>query len=1167
MKISVKLLLITFAVVVLISGASAVIYYSLSNSILESQNSKSVINSTTDLAGSLQRLLEKMDEEGTRFSLGQGSADRNLKGFETDFFFRLSNDSLIDFSFFLANDTVFLNRSSRSIKNFVRQNRNLIYRAGQGKGNTTHFYGKAVTERLLNRIAEEIRAEVAFVVNDNIMELSNQLKNAEYYDLLMKSYEMLRMKNNYDLYREHLEDSDFICSKYEPKLLSVSEDRIGFLVFYNNIESWEFRSTIKMVIIIIISSGIALALILILLFTTRIRKQIFFLTESAEITAKGNLGHRVPVITKDEIGKLGESFNKMLNDLEKIKYTEKEYLDFLTLLNQSPSLKEISEAVLNKIIQSTNLAFGTIYLVNGTEMKEISSHGLGEGIAQPVQSAKFYSKVIEEKKEIEFVFSENYPEIRTGLAYIKLKYLLIFPIVFNKEVVSIIEVASENAPSLDVKKYLWNIHDQLAIGIMNAKSHSQLEVYIEELKTLNEEYQKQNIQITGQNEKLLELSSQLREKAEELEEKRNQAVRLTMVKSQFLANMSHELKTPLISIIGLSDLSLKEQFADNKIKERLLVINRNGKKLLTMINNILEYSKFETGNIEVKKEVFLLNELIEEIRESINPIAREKGLLFAVRNAKGEALVLSDKALLERILLNLLFNAIKFTEKGSIELAINYLENGGAEFAVSDTGIGISDDNLKIIFDEFKQVEEGSTKKYSGAGLGLAISRKYVEMLEGKISVKSKIGVGTKFKVVLPQFVVELVPGEFQPEHKDSSMPEENKTRSVALVSSGDNTKRLITDYLANYNINLLHIRQLKELKKQTVNSLNALFVDISGAEPGLWKALAGIKKANPRLSILLMRMIENMKIGYGMFVDDFLFGQVDIETLNRIRKGMNGKYSRNLGIIGKGREEEWESIINKDNGLAYIEYPGIENITGALAGGKFGGLIVDLMEPEDNSIGLIYRLRKNIETRNYKIYLSIPDEITDEIAQMLYREIDEVAVKARYHPMDVLKVIRDKMGLTEEGENIEIDSEPSLPADENEKNEVYEKTIMIVDDDNDTLFTIGELVTGVGFNALYARNGIECLSILEKSRPDLILLDIMMPHMDGFETIRRIRANEKLKNIPVAALTAYAMLDNSEVISKNGFNGLITKPIDSKNLAFKIEKLLTEANEKNISN
>ena len=131
----------------------------------------------------------------------------------------------------------------------------------------------------------------------------------------------------------------------------------------------------------------------------------------------------------------------------------------------------------------------------------------------------------------------------------------------------------------------------------------------------------------------------------------------------------------------------------------------------------------------------------------------------------------------------------------------------------------------------------------------------------------------------------------------------------------------------------------------------------------------------------------------------------------------------------------------------------------------------------------------------------------------------------------------------------------------------MFEKTILIVDDDNDTLFTIGELVTGVGFNAVYAHNGVECLALLEKSVPDLILLDIMMPHMDGFETIRRIRGNERLKKIPVAALTAYAMLDNSEVIRNNGFNDLITKPIDSKSLAFKIEKLLTDSNEKNISN
>ena len=1151
MKISAKLLVITFTVVVSISGISSLIYYSLTNSLLESQYSKSIQNSTSDFASYLTPLMEDVDKEAARLVPEKNIPGNNLKGYETDFFFRIEKDSLIDFSSFIVKDTVYLNKSSRSIKAFVKQNRNVLFRAAHTKGNETVIYGKIITENFLNHVSEKIRAEIAFIVNNNIFEVSHSIKNNNYTEIISNAAKKLSSKNNYNLQKEFLEDSDFMASIYNSRSLSIADDKITFVVFNNSTESLQFRSTIKLVLIIIMSSGIALTLILILLFTTKIRKQLFLLNESAEIAAKGDLEHHVKIISKDEIGKFGILFNRMLDELKLIKDVEKEYLQFLTLLNQNPSLKEITEAALTKIIKSTGTTFGVVYLVEGETMSIISSHGVSNDFVQPVQSASFYSKAIEEKENIEFVFSDNYPEIRTGLAYIKIKYLLIVPVIFNKEVISIIELAGENVPKMDVKKYLEDIHDQLAIGINNAKSLYRLESYIDELKTLNEEYQKQNIQIKGQNEKLLELSNELKEKAEELEEKRKQAVQLTKVKSQFLANMSHELKTPLISIIGLTELTLKEQSPDLKTKERFNVVYRNGKKLLNMINNILEYSKFESGNIDVKNEVFLLNDLLGDIKDNIQPIAQEKGLLFAIRSIKGEALVSTDKTLLERVLLNLLFNAVKFTEKGNIDLTVSFQSRGDVEFTVSDTGIGISDENQKIIFEEFKQVEEGSTKTYSGAGLGLAISKRYVEMLGGKVSVKSKVGAGAKFKLTLPKIVVELIEDVSADSMEGPVINKKNGEVSALLVSKSESTKKLIQDYLINYGISLIHLQSANELLKTDIKKYNSLFVDIEEHSSNIWNLLCALKQSNNDLSVLIIRMMEEEKVGYGLFVDDFIFGYSDNEVLQNISDlRHNGK----LCIVHEGNESKRKN--QPGTVVSVYRYTGWDSFNDYITQNNINALVIEMLEPENDTIELIYKLRK-IKTAN-KMYIAfnLPEEITEEMGKLLFNEINHLTIKAKFHPMDVLKVVRDKLKLAEEKDKHDQEEINAFVPEEEEK-PVLQRTIMIVDDDSDTLFTIGELVGGIGFATMYAHNGVECLSMLAKKKPDLILLDIMMPQMDGFETIKRIRNDESTKNLPVAALTAYEMLDNRAVIEKNGFNDLITKPIDSKSLAFKIEKLL----------
>jgi two-component system chemotaxis sensor kinase CheA len=470
----------------------------------------------------------------------------------------------------------------------------------------------------------------------------------------------------------------------------------------------------------------------------------------------------------------------------------------------------------------------------------------------------------------------------------------------------------------------------LAIGLTNAKAVVQLENFVIELKKLNEEYQRQNIQIKKQNETLIKLSNQLKAKAEELALQKERAEESTKLKSQFLASMSHELRTPMNSILGLTELIVEKAQLSGKNKERLEVVLKNGKRLMSLINDILDLSKIESGKMEIRDEDVLLEEMIEEVSSNIRPLALEKGISFVIqRKCNTRIIVNTDRVRVTQVLINLLGNGIKFTEKGKIELVVSLALDKMLQFAVSDTGIGISEDNQKLIFEEFRQLDGSTTRKYSGTGLGLAICKKIIDLLGGKIWLESAEGKGSTFLFTIP-------------------------------------------------------IQYQHEGEKETSQSNN----------------LDGLRK----------------------------------------------KTQRSLSLIDD-REIKVEKFIN--NSSARI-----------------------LLDDHSND---------------------------------------------------------------------------------------YYGQVLIVDDDADTLFTLNEIVQAVGCKTHLAKSGIECLRLLEQIHPDLILLDIMMPEMDGFQTLNNIRANNHLADIPIYAVTAKAMSGDKEIILKHGFNDYIAKPVNSTIISNKIEQLFSK--------
>ncbi len=1173
MKLNVKFILITFLVVVVVSVSSTVIFYSLAGKALQQQQSKSVLNATSDLVIALQNEILKTDSDFSNLIPNLSNFNSlNIDSTSIDFIFTLINDSLINSQESKTNSKSFINTRSFSFHQFFVNNPNIILRYAQLANGRMIYYGNLISAKMLDRISEKIRSEVALIVNDVPVEFSHSDRNQANLLNVVNAVRNLKYKNSYSIYSVESGNGDFIATLYTPKLYFSPEAKVNFVVFDAFKEGTDFRDTLRVVMIIIILAGSAVTFIVVLVSTAKIRRQIFLLSNVAEITSKGNMDHRVEVITHDEIGNLSGVFNKMLDELVRNKKAEKEYSEFITLINQNPTLKEISYAALSKIIKATGLTLGVFHMVENKSLRLISSYGIGKNLAALSLNTDMYNNAIGKKEKIEFHFSGNFPEVQIGIATIKLKYLTVYPVVYNKETIAVLELASESEPQVEVIKYLDNIQEQLAIGLANAKSLEQLENLVGELRILNDEYQKQNAQITVQNEELKELHKQLREKADELENQRAKAVELTKVKSEFLASMSHELRTPLISILGLTDLMLNDSILTDSIKGRLNIIHRNGKKLLELISNILEFSRFDSGKIEIKKDSFLLNDLLDEISPNIYQLTAEKNIKFVIDISEDtDILIESDKTKLEQILLNLLINAVKFTNEGSVTLSVKIINDSDLKIEVADTGIGISEENKKIIFAEFRQADSSISRKHGGAGLGLAISKKYVELLDGRIYVESEIGKGAKFSVILPNAILDVLK-KFG--HKfltvSEAAPKEPEKKRILIITDNPESQKFISDYLQSYDYEILisssYAESLKAAreKKPSVIVLNPFL-----KEENVWALVAALKTepVTREIPILLTMIIEEEKVGWESEIFDFLVNPLSIENLKpKVEQAEKffGTQIRKIALIDWNKEEHEILAGLKNSAFELFYISEVNNMINLIEKENPQLIIIDLLSFGKNSLQISCELSRNKSSKHIPMILKIPSEFSKELNDDLTQQLRQLTLKIKSHPLDVLKNLRERlriddtltnkrMRLIEEASDVQ--AADTMLKNGEKKYANAKPTVLIVDDDSDALFTIGEYVKQLQCDTIFAHNGTECLVMLNHVNPDLILLDIMMPQMDGFETIRRIRTQKQFDRVPVIALTAYAMLDNKNVIEKNGFNDLITKPIDFQVLAAKFKR------------
>lgn len=1181
MKISYRILFINFFVVVLIIGSSSFAFYSIMYSVLTSQQSKYLLNSSNDFLLAYKETFQNTENDFNRLSrsdLQLMLSGRKLDSPNIDFVLERNPKNLTYFTRSAVREVVNTSLHESSLNEFISNNPSAVIRTHTFPDGYSVYYGRLLTDEFLNSIAQKINAQVAIISGNSTLQVSNQSANQKYIYFLNKAFQNLSKKESFSLNSEDSEQADIVSTLCNISSNVNENQNLRFLIFSTLNEAADLRANIVYFLITIGITGVLLSLILTFVFTQKIRRQLDLLSNATELTKQGNFKNKIAIKTNDEIGQLASAFNNMLDELDKHSLAMNEYLDFLALINRNASLKEIADAALNKIIKTCGFAVGAIYAVKNDSIQLIRSFGIkGKKSAEDFE---FFESAIKNREMLELSFEKNFPTVPAGIISLEIKHMLVIPIIFNNEVIAIIELGGLDKPSQTVKNYLSQIQEQLAVGLTNAFAFVQLENLVVELKLLNEEYQKQNEQIKLQNQSLLELHNQLKEKARELEFQKLKAEESTKLKSQFLASMSHELRTPMNSVLGLTELILEETSALNpKTKERLEIVHRSGKRLMSLINDILDLSKIEAGKMDLKSDDVLLEDIIFDVETSIKPLVAKKHLELNIeRRIDTNIFISTDRGKVTQVLINLLGNAVKFTEKGSVKLHIDKTANEQLKFEVIDSGIGISLEDQKIIFDEFRQIDGTAARKYSGTGLGLSICKRIAEMLYGSLLVESELNKGSVFSFIIPFKSA----GEHQEKVPKINVDvlRKNIKNPILIIDDDEDIRITIGEYLISKGYSVVYagdgvkgVKLAKELQPFAI-TLDLLLPNKDG-----WEVLRELKQdpVTKDIPVILVSIISDKNLGYGLGAFEYFVKPISqyqlLSAFNKLENYARKKID-NIVLIDDDEHaiERFKSVLNKE-GITVHEINdsryAFENIVQI----KPDLIILDLLMPGIDGITLTQELKNHIETKNIPIIISTEKNLTETEKNELQHIVEDITLKSKHHPLDVLKVVRDRIKMDElsnfieEKEFEQISDESTLLAVHKmklseEPNNVTRELfgeVLIVDDDSDTLFTINEIVKSCNCKTITAQNGVECLNLLAEKIPDLILLDIMMPEMDGFQTIKKIRENTNWRHIPVFAVTARAMLEDRQIILKNGFDDYITKPVNTGVISFKIEKLFSK--------
>lgn len=859
--------------------------------------------------------------------------------------------------------------------------------------------------------------------------------------------------------------------------------------------------------------------------------------------------------------------------------------------------------------QTLQLSGGYAYQEKKGKIREIE---LGEGLVGQVALEK-------RSKQLNDI-PADYLKISSGLGDTTPKTIIIIPVLFEEETIAVIELGLSTEPDEILNLFLSTITESIGVGINSAVARAQLrdlfmqtqqqaeelESQQEELRTTNEELihkseelQASEEELRVQQEELRQTNAELEEKASLLEERNisvneaREAMSLkaeelevsSKYKSEFLANMSHELRTPLNSILILARI-LKENRPENLNEEQLKyagVIHNAGSDLLTLINDILDLSKIESGKVDLDIEPVRPQEVKQNMESLFTEIARSKKIDYQIILGQGlPERILTDLSRAEQIIKNLLSNAFKFTpENGEIKLEIDMadqqlkyysenLKNSKQQiisFSVKDSGIGIPQDKQKLIFEAFKQADGTTSRKYGGTGLGLSISKELANILGGEIQVNSGAGIGSCFTLYLP--VVHQSPEQETAPHpepvvlpfisEEPILTPVNKNRKQTLLIVEDDL--VFADVLKDYAIEkgfeplLAHSGDVG-LEMAVKDLPDAIILDVMLPVMDGWSILKRLKD-NPQTKHIPIHMMSAGEVKGEKALKEgaigFLKKPIEQDQLDHAFSVLNsGHILYNFQTVLIIEDHELQSLAVKEQlvekGIEVAQAFTGQEALDMLEKQTFDCIILDLNLPDTSGFDLLDQIKTQDRFTHIPVIINTAMELDQDKIAHIMKYSEAMVLKSNKSNDRLIDEVSLFMNKLKKQDNFQTSAKGSV------KNKTVstiekvlkDKTILITDDDMRNIFALSSALQVYDINIVIANNGREAIEKLgETANIDLILMDIMMPEMDGYEAMRTIREKREYKKLPIIALTAKAMKNDREKCIEAGANDYIAKPVD----------------------
>ncbi len=950
--------------------------------------------------------------------------------------------------------------------------------------------------------------------------------------------------------------------------------------------------------------------------TTQVRA----IAEVATAVTQGDLTRSITVDVRGEVADLKNNINAMIGTLRATTETSREQdwlktnlAKFSGMMQGQRDLITLGRMLLNELAPLVNAQQGLMYVVelerDGHRPRLRQLAGYADAPTSGVnRTLEFGEGLIGQcAAQARVIVIDNVEpgtaQIQSGLLNVLPRNVIVLPVLFEDEVKAVIELASLSEFSIPQRAFLEQLSRSIGLVLNTIEASMRTERLLSQSQQLAGELQHQQKELQQTNEDIALKAALLAEQKAEVERKNQQieharraleekAAELALTsryKSEFLANMSHELRTPLNSI-----LILGQQLAENpdanlspRQVEFASTIHDAGTDLLHLISDILDLSKIESGTVTVENEEIVFSHLRENMERAFRHEAERRQLQYSVEMAEelGRALD-TDPKRLQQILKNLLSNAFKFTEKGSVRLSARVAQEGWSKghavleaaptvvaFDVSDTGIGISAEKQRIVFEAFQQEDAGTSRKYGGTGLGLAISRELAGLLGGELRLQSTVGKGSTFTLYLPLAYAgaDSAHEARSAQHAAAMRATDSLSNEPALaaervdddrniVVEGEPLLLLVEDdprYATvlrdlarsqGFRVLVAHrgaeaLRLVREYKP-TVISLDVFLPDMLG-----WTVLARLKQDSTTrhipVQIITVEEERHHSIERGAFA--YLAKPADAESigaaLQRIKDYTLPRVKRLLVVEDDAKERMsiQELIYHDDVAIDTVENG--EAALGLLRAGAYDCAVIDLRLPDMTGFDLLDRIQAEPALRDVPVVVFTGKDLSAQEEKRLRKVARSVVIKGVESPERLLdetalflhRVIADLPPAKQRMVQSLHESDDAL----------RDKRVLVVDDDMRNIFALSSVLERHGMDVVTAANGQDAVDRVD-SDPEiaLILMDIMMPGMDGYETIQSIRTRPDFRSLPIIALTAKAMKGDREKCLEAGASDYMAKPV-----------------------